>query len=557
MKTEMLSDPSPHLQTVSRRPAGFSEVAIERRFMVPPGYFARVERRAASRLATPVPHEHLLLPSDVPGGQHGAASVPRIELSSVLRLPTAKYLPVGHSVLDWPATLYAFQATGVDELLRRDVLLLADDMGLGKTVQAIVALRVLLHRREITAALVVVPASLVYQWRGEISTWAPDLRVSTVRGAPGERLAQWRAAAHIYLSTYETVRSDIGLPTTFAHDEQPWDVVVLDEAQRIKNRGTGASDAAKRIRRRRSWALTGTPLENSTEDLVSILEFLRANPEGDAAPSMAPSAVVQRHREVQLRRRKGDVLTELPEKTVQTVPVELTTRQRDSYRRAEQEGIVELRARGETLRIEHVLALILRLKQICNFCPETGESSKLADLRERLDSLAAEGHKLLVFSQFTDAIFGVDAIANHLAEYGALTYTGSLDASARERVIKRFKEQEDRRVLVLSLRAGGQGLNLQEASYVAHFDRWWNPAVEHQAEDRAHRLGQRSAVTVYTYICVDTIEERIASILEGKQRLFETVVDYDLEKPGGLLSAEELFGLLNMTPPAPRQRTAS
>lgn len=248
-------------------------------------------------------------------------------------------------------------------------MLLADDMGLGKTVQAIAAMRVLFRAGDIQRCLIVVPASLVYQWREALGTWARELRVSTVRGSAEVRSRQWVAEAHVHLTTYEAIRADL----VIGRDSGPgrlWDLVVLDEAQRIKNRGTSISSVCKRIPPHRSWALTGTPLENALDDLAAVLEFLQPNPNGLVpAPLATGTRMLEHHRTLQVRRRKTDVLAELPSKTVHRVPLELDGLQRKTYERAEQEGIVELRARGETVRITHILELIMRLKQICNVCP--------------------------------------------------------------------------------------------------------------------------------------------------------------------------------------------
>ena len=223
--------------------------------------------------------------------------------------------------------------------------------------------------------------------------------------------------------------------------------------------------------------------------------------------------------------------------------------QRETYEKAEREGILQLREKGQYLRIENVLELILRLKQICNFCPRTGQSSKLEDIQNRLATLVSEGHRAILFSQFTDSQYGVQAIVSRLRSFSPLVFTGALSIQQKNVVLHRFKSDSSRKVLVLSLRAGGLGLNLQEASYVFHFDRWWNPAVEHQAEDRTHRLGQTSPVHVYQYTCENTIEERIEQILIEKQALFDELVDDVSIDLKSRLTAEELFGLFGLAPP--------
>ena len=301
-----------------------------------------------------------------------------------------------------------------------------------------------------------------------------------------------------------------------------WAVVILDEAQRIKNAESEIARAVKRLRRVRSWALTGTPLENHLDDLISILDFVAP---GRFSP--AGKAIGLRHllAELQLRRRRSDVLHDLPPKFASTVTLALAPRQRATYRRAETEGLVHLAALGRDVRITHVLELILRLKQICNFCPETGESAKLADLRTRLGAVVAGGEKALVFSQFVEEPFGARRIARALAPFAPVLFTGDMDAQTRATRLAEFATDPRRQLLVLSLRAGGVGLNLTSASHVFHFDRWWNPAVEAQAEDRAHRIGQDRPVHVHAYVCGDTIEERIEEILVDKQALFADVID--------------------------------
>jgi SNF2 family DNA or RNA helicase len=471
-------------------------------------------------------------------------------LAYLLRTPTNLLLSE-HSPVEWPASFFDYQLDGIQALMSAEALLLADDMGLGKTIQTIAAIRILTLQKRLERSLLVVPASLVVQWRRAIYQWAPELRLSTVRGSQSDRAWQWAAPAHVYLTSYETLREDFTSNPQSPPRRIKWDAVVLDEAQKIKNRDTDVSRKCKLVPRRRAWALTGTPLENSLEDLASILEFVAPLEEGASPERLFPGpALLDRHRTLQLRRKKAEVLPQLPPKLVSEVTLALAGAQRQTYERAEREGVLRLREQGEDLRIENVLELILRLKQICNFCPATGASAKVEDLVERVRTLTAEGHRALVFSQFTDERHGVRAIGNQLEAFRPLLYTGDLSTPERDRVIEEFRRDTDRKVLVLSLRAGGQGLNLQEASYVFHFDRWWNPAVEHQAEDRSHRIGQVFPVNVFKYVCEDTIEERIDEILRRKQTLFDELVDdvsIDLQSR---LSSEELFGLFGLVPPA-------
>ncbi len=476
-------------------------------------------------------------------------SAPRSELSLAERLllvlqPPLESLLDPQGILEWPGELYPYQHEGVAALIDNDALLLADDMGLGKTIQAVAALRVLVHWRHVNRALVVAPASLLTQWGRELEHWAPELRVTLVRGTRLDRQRLWRARSHLFVVSYETLREDVGARYRGGPMEETWDVVVLDEAQKIKNAETMAARTCKSLRRRASWALTGTPLENDLDELASIVDFLTPLP-----LNLSVEELLDCHRELQLRRRKQDVLHDLPDKSVYDVWLPLADRQRETYERAEREGIVYLRELGATITISHVLALIQRLKQICNVCPETGASAKLDDLADRLEEIAAEGQRALVFSQYVHDDYGVGRIVRSLDGLNPLAYHGGLSAWAKDEVIAKFKGSDRHKALVLSLRAGGQGLNLQEASYVVHFDRWWNPAVERQAEDRTHRLGQKNAVTVYRYICENTIEERIHRILREKQHLFDEYVDQVSIDPGKLLGEREIFGLFGLEPP--------
>jgi len=479
------------------------------------------------------------------------AQLPLWKRLAYLLQPPADLLLAGDGPLEWPGTLFDYQLAGVHALMTHEALLLADDMGLGKTIQAIAALRLLVLQHHVESALLIVRAGLMTQWRKELQRWAPELRISTIRGPAAERAWQWSTAAHVYLVSYETFRADLTDNPHSPPRRRVWDLVILDEAQAIKNREAEVSHKCKRLARRRAWALTGTPLENSEEELASLLEFVTPLDEGETPRRLAPGpALRERHACLQLRRKKAEVLPQLPPKIVSRLALKLEGTQRENYERAEREGIIHLRAQGEAVRVENVLELITRLKQMCNFCPATGQSAKLADIRERLRTLVSEEHRALIFSQFADDRYGGRAIAAALAPFQPLLYTGDLSSAQKDAVLRAFKANPAHKVLVLSLRAGGQGLNLQEASYVFHFDRWWNPAIGHQAEDRSHRFGQVFPANVYIYTCENTVEERIERVLQRKQSLFDELVDdVSIDLPSQL-TAEELFGLFGLTPPA-------
>lgn len=442
--------------------------------------------------------------------------------------------------------LMPFQRDGVGALLDMKRLLLADDMGLGKTVQAISALRVLRRRREVESCLIVAPAGLLDQWRRELSRWAPELSAIIIRGTGREREWQWAANVDAAIVSYDTLRSDLAAGDRSRAARKTWGVVVADEAQRVKNRESAASRALKTLRRDRAWALTGTPIENREDELASILEFV----DGDGVSSQRRyhpgPELTERHRELQLRRKKSEVLDDLPPKMESKLPIELTAAQRAAYDRAENEGVVHLKSLGAEVTVQHVLELISRLKQICNFDPRTGESSKMDDIAERLDELVAQGHRALIFSQYVNRHSGAKAIASRLEKFNPLTFTGALSPEERADMVNRFKTRDEHKALVMSLRAGGLGLNLQEASYVFHVDRWWNPAVERQAEDRAHRMGQTAKVNVIKYSCANTVERRIDDILESKQALFNKMIDDVSLDISQNLTRDELFGLFGL-----------
>jgi SNF2 family DNA or RNA helicase len=322
-----------------------------------------------------------------------------------------------------------------------------------------------------------------------------------------------------------------------------FDLVVLDEAQRIKNTGSTTSQIVRSIRRTRNWALTGTPIENTPDDLVGIFEFLSP---GYLRPGMGPRRLSELVRDYILRRTKDMVLTDLPPKLFRDAELDLSPEQRATYEMAENEGIMQLSAMGEEITIQHVFELVLRLKQICNFDPATGASSKLERLEADLEEVAASGKKAIVFSQWVKCI---DRLREKVRRFGPLEYHGQVPSKQRDGVLKQFKEDKSKHVILMSYGAGSVGLNLQFCEYVFLFDRWWNPAVEDQAINRAHRIGAAGPVTVTRMLSLGTIEERINDVLNHKRALFDEIIGQTAAPASLGLSQSEIFGLFNLRTP--------
>jgi SNF2 family DNA or RNA helicase len=428
-----------------------------------------------------------------------------------------------------------YQVQGIAFMMPRHAVLLADEMGLGKTMQTIVSIRLLLHGGMISRALIVCPKPLVTNWTRELQTWAAGLPFEVVGGDTAARRACWFASkAPVKLVNYELLTRDAAL---VSDERVKFDLVVLDEAQRIKNRGSRTAEVVKSIRRDRSWAMSGTPIENRTEDLVNIFDFVdphRIPPETPA--KMLP----QLTRDCVLRRVKEDVAKDMPAKVIQDTFLDLSPAQRETYTLAETEGVVRLNSMGQTVTVQHVFELVMRLKQICNFDPLTGSSAKLDQLVADMAEVAESGRKAIVFSQWVEPL---EQIAKALAAYGPLLYHGKVAHKDRQPILDRFKSDPRKHVILMSYGTGSVGLNLQFTNYVFLFDRWWNPAIEDQAINRAHRLGQTSTVFVKRFISTDTIEGRIAEILEKKRALFNELIAQNGPPIQMGLTEDEIFGL--------------
>ncbi len=437
-----------------------------------------------------------------------------------------------------PFQPYPYQIKGIAFLMPRQGALLADEMGLGKTAQVLISLRLLLQSGLIRRALVVCPKSLVVNWTRELKIWAEDVPFEVIGGDTPTRKAQWFASkSPLKLVNYELLTRDAAF---VADDAIHFDVVVLDEAQRIKNRESKTAEVVRSIARDRSWAMTGTPIENRVEDLINIFAFV--DPER-IPPETSPKLLPELTRDCILRRVKEEVATDMPPKLIHDAYLELTSAQRESYDRAEQDGVIHLNDLGDTITVQHVFELVMRLKQICNFDPLTGESAKLEQLSADIAEVAENGRKAIVFSQWVEPL---ERLAGALAAYGPLLYHGKVSQRERQPILDAFKAEKNKHVLLMSYGTGSVGLNLQFANYVFLFDRWWNPAVEDQAIGRAHRIGQKETVFVTRFLTQGTIEERIAEILQKKRELFEEMIGQNGPPPSLGLTEADIFGLFKV-----------
>ena len=417
--------------------------------------------------------------------------------------------------LNLPYQLRPYQWEGIQFLVENDAVLLADEMGLGKTVQVAVSLEILRRKLQLTRTLVIVPASLKLNWETELRRWAPSLSVQRVRGDSADRRAYYLLPINVLVVSYEEIRLDLN---SFASDVC-FDVVILDEAQRIKNPNSKSSLACRLLNRNRSWVLTGTPVENRLNDLISIFRFVRL---GVIHQGLSRGEIHSRMRPYFLRRCKRDVLKDLPPIIDQEIPIELNGRQQEAYLRAWGDRWENVDSSSTGFSPANLFAIITKLKQVCNYDRESGESAKLNVLFDLLDAQTAADDKIIIFSQYVDTL---KWLALQIKNIPLEIYHGALSQLEREKMLDRFRNDSGPRCLLISLRAGGVGLNIQEASTVVLFDRWWNPALENQAIQRAHRFGREKPLHVIRFIVLDTIEERILNILNKKQELFENYIE--------------------------------
>ncbi len=460
---------------------------------------------------------------------HNLTKLPAAPIPAALDAILRPYQKLGTA---WLWHLYRQELGGI----------LADEMGLGKTLQALALIAAARASRSRGVKrpphLVVCPASLVENWRREAARFTPELKVFVHHGT--RRLAEKDFAAHdLVLTSYGTLARDSVL-----FELVEFDLILADEAQHLKNRRTQAAQSLRALRGRGRFLLTGTPLENSLDDLRSLFEFLMPGFLGKVPSGLKRDERTWHDAQLRtqtapyiLRRTKAAVAPELPEKIEQILWCEPTATQTALYRRLQEDSereLIDLAARGQSENQLRFAALtqLLRLRQIAcdprlvptGRAASAADSAKLDAFRELLAESIDEGHRMLVFSQFTALL---TLLREELdAEGVAYCYLdGSMTPKARQAAVDKFQNDEDVPVFLISLKAGGTGLNLTGADIVVHFDPWWNPAAEAQATDRAHRIGQTKVVTSYKLICSGTVEEKVLALQDTKRALLADVFE--------------------------------
>ena len=505
-------------------------------------------------------------------GLRGPEGIARVEPGPELKATLRPYQQAG---LRW---LYLLYRLGLGACL-------ADDMGLGKTIQVLALLLVLKREDQGKnqgkgpgtrhASLLVAPASLLANWAAEIERFAPSLNaliahpsampMAELRALDSERLAH----VDLVITSYGSLLRLPWLKTL------AWRLAVLDEAQAIKNPGAKQTRLAKKLVAHARIALTGTPVENRLSDLWSIFDFTHP---GLLGSDKAFTAFARRLAEAEhygplrelvrpyiLRRLKTDesVIADLPDKTEMKAYCHLSPAQAALYQRAVKELAAALDDAEGIGRKGVVLAFLMRFKQICNHPSQwlgdaawaEADSGKFARLREIAEVIAAKQEKVLVFTQFREAAEPLAAFLGSVFGRAGLVLHGGTAVGKRRELVRRFQEDELVPFFVLSLKAGGSGLNLTAAAHVVHFDRWWNPAVENQATDRAFRIGQTKNVLVHKFVCRGTIEDKIDRLIESKQQLVRDVLEGSAELLLTEMSDQELLNLVTLDIHAAQRET--
>ena len=453
------------------------------------------------------------------------------------------------------ATLRNYQKSGYNWFKTLDYLgfggILGDEMGLGKTLQTIT----FILSNKNCKTLIIAPTSLIYNWNDEFQKFAPTVRVGICNGVKKDRdlIINNVKNYDVIITTYNLIKRDFE-----EYKNLEFDYCILDEAQYIKNPSSQNAIATKEIKAKKRFALSGTPIENSLMELWSIFDFIMPNYLFDEKRfsvryykklKESPEVLEELNSLVKpfiLRRRKKDVIKELPDKIEKKILVSLTEEQKNVYGTYANYAmeLIEKKVKDDEFKNSkiEILSYITKLRQIVldpSVLMEdyTGDSGKIEALIEILSQSIDEGHKILVFSQFTSVLKNISKRLKE--EKFSFSYLdGSISSEKRMEIVKDFNEGENS-IFLISLKAGGTGLNLTSADIVIHFDPWWNPAVEDQATDRAHRIGQKKVVEVLKLIAKDTIEEKIIDLQNEKKKLISSLMDNDLSKAENLISLTE------------------
>ncbi len=463
--------------------------------------------------------------------------------------------------------LRPYQKTGYEWLMQMKRLgfgaCLADDMGLGKTVQILACLEKVRQETPNGKVLLVVPASLLGNWQKEAERFAPEMTVDILHGSTVQVLeARFKASkSFLTVTSYRMAASIASLQNVI------WDCLILDEAQAIKNPLAKQTKQLKKLKSRMRIALTGTPIENDLSNLWSLFDFLNKGLLGSSEEFRIFCRKLDENPESYsrlkniispflLRRVKTDkkIISDLPEKQEFIDYVELSKKQTVLYRKLLSETQEQVLQSEGIRRRGLVLALILHLKQICNHPDQylgleeysPAQSGKFEMLREIAETVYSKRERMLVFTQFRELTSALDDFLAEIFHCRGGVIHGSIPVGERNSIVERFQSEEYMPYLVLSVRAGGTGLNLTNASHVVHFDRWWNPSVENQATDRAFRIGQNKNVMVHKFISRGSVEEKIDALIASKRELAENVIGSGGENWITELSNEELMSILQL-----------